>query len=148
MTDAGPDPYTISTDPERLDRDRVHHWLAVESYWARGIPRDVFERSLAGSLCFGVYDGDSQVAFARVISDRATIAYLGDVFVAASHRGRGIGRALMRAVMTHPDLQGLRRWILLTRDAQALYAREGFTSLRSPDRWMECHDSDAYRIVR
>jgi len=137
-------PRTVTTDPARFDLDVVHRYL-TRSYWAEGIPRAVVERSIAGSLCFGLLDGEAQVGFARVISDRATFAYLADVFVLESHRGQGLGVWLMECVMAHPDLQGLRRWSLVTRDAHDLYRRHGFTELQSPDRWMEKHDPDVYR---
>ena len=118
-------PYAISTDPERLDRALIRDFLAG-SYWAKGIPREVVDRSIAGALCFGVYEGSSQVGFARVITDRATFAYLADVFVLESHRGRGLAAWLMEVIRAHPDLQDLRRWILMTRDAHGLYEKFGF----------------------
>jgi GNAT superfamily N-acetyltransferase len=126
----------ISTEVSRLDLDMVHGFLAG-SYWAAGIPREVVERAVRHSLCFGAYLGDRQVGFARVISDRATYAYVSDVFVLPSERGRGVGGRLMAAIMTHPELQGLRRWTLFTRDAHALYRRFGFGDARYPDRLME-----------
>src|SRR5262245_58630952 len=122
---------SIDTDPTRLDVDLIHRVLA-ESYWARGIPREPVERAIRGSLCFGAYEGDRQVGFARAVTDLATFAYLADVYVVDSHRGRGIGKALVAAVLAHPSLQGLRRWMLATRDAHALYARHGFTPLAAP----------------
>ena len=131
--------YTISTDPGRLDVEAIHSYLS-RSYWAEGIPRDLVARSLAGSLCFGLYDGEQegrQVGFARVITDRATFAYLCDVYVLEGHRGEGLGKQLMEAVMAHPDLQGLRRWCLVTRDAHGLYQPFGFVPLPSPERYME-----------
>jgi GNAT superfamily N-acetyltransferase len=137
------DGFTISTDPARLDLDGVHAWLSA-SYWARGIPRDVFERSVRHALCFGIYEGARQVGFARVVTDFATVAYVGDVFVLEPWRGRGLSRWLMEVITSHPDLQGFRRWILLTRDAHGLYRKFGFTPLASPDRWMEKHVPDAY----
>jgi len=137
------DGFTISTDPARLDLDGVYAWLAA-SYWARGIPRDVFERSVRHALCFGIYEGARQVGFARVVTDFATVAYVGDVFVLEPWRGRGLSRWLMEVISSHPDLQGFRRWILLTRDAHGLYRKFGFTPLASPDRWMEKHVPDAY----
>jgi len=137
------DGFTISTDPARLDLDGVYAWLSA-SYWARGIPRDVFERSVRHALCFGIYEGARQVGFARVVTDFATVAYVGDVFVLEPWRGRGLSRWLMETIDGHPDLQGLRRWILLTRDAHGLYRKFGFTPLASPDRWMEKHVPDAY----
>lgn len=137
--------FLISTDPKRLDLDVIHSFL-TNCYWAKGIPRDVVARSIEHSLCFGVYDGSAQVGFARVISDFATIAYLGDVFVLESHRGRGLSRWLMECVTRHPSFQGLRRWILLTRDAHGLYAKFGFTPLQKADRYMERHQPDVYDI--
>lgn len=135
---------TISTDEKRLDVDRIHRFLSEESYWAKNIPRATLERSIEHSLCFGAYDGDEQVGFARVVSDRAVFAYIGDVFVVASHRGCGVSKQLMEAIRTHPDLQGLRRWYLLTRDAHALYAQYGFRSLDNPPRHMEIFVPDVY----
>ena len=128
--------YTITTDPKRIDLDVVHATLTA-SYWATGIPREVVERAVQHSLCFGAYLGNRQVGFARVVSDRATFAYVSDVFVLPSERGRGVGGRLMAAIMAHPDLQGLRRWTLFTRDAHALYRRFGFGDARYPDRLME-----------
>jgi GNAT superfamily N-acetyltransferase len=129
--------FSISTDPQRLDLDVVHGYLTRHSYWAEGIPRSIVERSVKGSLCFGIYDGAAQVGFARVISDQATYAYVCDVFVLESHRGQGLAVWLMECIMEHPDLQGLRRWALTTRDAHGLYGRVGFTPLVLPERWME-----------
>jgi len=133
----------VDTDPERLDLAVVHTFLTA-SYWARGIPFAVVRQSVRNSLCFGLYDGERQVGFARVVSDRATFAYLADVFVLESHRGRGLGKLLMAAVIAHPELQGLRRWMLATRDAHALYAQYGFTPLRAPESFMQLHDPDVY----
>jgi GNAT superfamily N-acetyltransferase len=138
--------FVISTDPARLDLDVIHEFL-TNCYWAKGIPRDVVARSIEHALCFGIYDGSrAQVGFARVISDFATIAYLGDVFVLESHRGRGLSKWMMECIMQHPALQGLRRWILLTSDAHRLYAQFGFTALKSADRYMELHRPDVYEI--
>ena len=114
----------ISTDQARLDLDVIHNFL-TNSYWAKGIPREVVVRSIQHALCFGVYQSDGQVGFARVISDFATIAYVGDVFVVESHRGRGLGKWLMECIAQHPALQNLRRWILTTRDAHGLYSQFG-----------------------
>jgi GNAT superfamily N-acetyltransferase len=136
----------IGTDASRLDLDMIHGFLAG-SYWAAGIPREVVERAVRHSLCFGAYLGDRQVGFARVISDRATFAYVSDVFVLPSERGRGVGGRLMAAIMAHPDLQGLRRWTLFTRDAHALYRRFGFGDARYPDRLMEVL-TDPYAPLR
>jgi GNAT superfamily N-acetyltransferase len=133
----------VDTDPRRLDVALIHGFL-TRSYWAHGIPLDVVRRSLEGSLCFGLYEGDRQVGFARVVSDRATFAYLADVFVVESHRGRGLAKVLMEAIFAHPQLLGLRRWLLATRDAHGLYARCGFTPLAAPERFMERHDAGVY----
>jgi len=136
--------FLITTDPARLDLDMIHRFL-TNCYWAKGIPREVVVRSIEHALCFGVYDGSgAQVGFARVITDYATIAYLGDVFVLESHRGRGLGKWLMECVMQHPALQNLRRWILVTRDAHGLYSRSGFTPLKTPERYMELHRPNVY----
>ena len=132
-------------DPVRLDRDMVHHYLSQESYWAAGLPRDIFERSLAGSLCFAAYVNGQQVAFARMITDQATFAYLADVFVLPDWRGHGISKALMAFIMAHPGLQNLRRMLLATADAHGLYAQYGFTPLSNPERMMEKLDSQVYQ---
>ncbi|MDP9180796.1 MAG: GNAT family N-acetyltransferase [Chloroflexota bacterium] len=137
--------YVVGDDPARLDIDFVHAFL-VNSYWSPGIPPKVVERAIAGSLAFGLYGPDGkQAGFARVISDRATFAYIADVFVDESHRGKGLGKLLMRAIMFHPDLQGLRRWSLATRDAHGLYQQFGFRALAHPERFMEIADPDVYR---
>jgi GNAT superfamily N-acetyltransferase len=135
--------FTISTDPALLDRALIHEFLSG-SYWARGIPRETVDRSIDGALCFGVYEGSAQVGFARVVTDRSTFAYLADVFVLDSHRGRGLGVWLMEAIRAHPDLQGLRRWILMTRDAHGLYEKFGFRTIEDPARCMEILDRDVY----
>ncbi len=136
--------FVISTDPARLNLDVICNFL-TNCYWATGIPRETVARSIKHSLCFGIYDGSgAQVGFARVISDFATVAYLGDVFVLESHRRLGLSKWMMECIMQHPDLQGLRRWILLTRDAHGLYRRFGFTPLKSADRYMELHRPDVY----
>jgi GNAT superfamily N-acetyltransferase len=138
--------FLISTDRARLDLDMIHGFL-TNCYWAKGIPRETVERSIEHALCFGIYDDrGAQVGFARVISDFATIAYIGDVFVLDMHRGRGLGKWLMECVMQHPALQGLRRWILTTRDAHGLYSQVGFTPVKFPERYMELHDPQVYEI--
>jgi len=138
--------FFITTDRTRLDLDLIHAFL-TNCYWAKGIPRETVERSIEHALCFGIYDGSgAQVGFARVITDFATIAYLGDVFVLESHRGRGLGKWMMESIMQHPAVQGLRRWILLTRDAHGLYQQFGFTPLKAADRYMELHRPDVYEI--
>jgi GNAT superfamily N-acetyltransferase len=138
--------FLISTDPRRLDLHVVHDFL-TNCYWAKGIPLEVVERSIQHALCFGIYDGSGrQVGFARVVSDFATVAYLGDVFVLESHRGHGLGKWMMEFVIEHPALQGMRRWILLTRDAHGFYKQFGFSALKSADRYMELHRPDVYEI--
>lgn len=135
--------YLVSTDPSLLDIDRIHAFLTA-SYWAEGVPRDVVARSIEHSIPFGLYDGRAQIGFARVITDRATYAYLADVYVEEEYQGQGLGKLLMRAVMAHEDLQGMRRWLLGTRDAHGLYRQFGFSELGHPDRWMEKVDPDVY----
>jgi GNAT superfamily N-acetyltransferase len=136
--------FTVSTDRTLIDLDVVHGFL-TECYWAKGIPREVVARSIENSLCFGLYTQGKQIGFARVISDYATYAYIGDVFVLEPFRGRGLGKWLMECIMQHPRLQGLRRWSLVTRDAHALYAQLGFTPLKNPQNYMELHQLDVYQ---
>jgi len=133
--------YEVSTDRTRLDLDVIHGFLQT-SYWAAGRPRDVVERSINNSLCFGVYAGGRQIAFARVVSDAATFAYLMDVFVVSEHRGRGVSKLLMREILAHPQLQGLRTFLLATLDAHGLYAQFGFKPLAEPERWMAIRQAD------
>ena len=135
-TDSSDDGLTVSTDAARLDLDVIHTFLS-RSYWAAGIPRELVHRAIEHSLCFGAYEGGRQVGFARVISDYATFAYVSDVFVLESQRGKGVGKRLMAAITTHPDLQGLRRWALFTRDAHGLDQQYGFREPRYPERLME-----------
>jgi GNAT superfamily N-acetyltransferase len=136
--------FVISSNRERLDLDVIHGFL-TNCYWAKGVPREVVARSIEHSLCFGIYeDGGRQVGFARAVSDFATVAYLGDVFVLESHRGRGLSKWLMECVTQYPTLQNLRRWILLTRDAHGLYSQFGFTPVQVPERYMELHRPDVY----
>ena len=134
------DEYLISTERSLLDLGIVYGYLKT-SYWAAGVPEDVVRRSVENSLCFGVYSGEEQVGFARVVTDRATFAYLADVFVLEEHRGRGIGKWLVEAVLSHPELRGLRRWMLATRDAHELYRKYGFAELRRPGIFMERNDA-------
>lgn len=138
--------FEISADPARIDLDTVHGFLAA-SYWAHGIPRETAQRSIENSLCFGIYHGARQVGFARVVTDRATYAYLADVFVLAAYRGRGLSKWMMDCIMAHPELQGLRRWMLATQDAHGLYLQYGFSALKAPERWMEIHRPDVYKKV-
>jgi GNAT superfamily N-acetyltransferase len=135
---------TISTDPAKLDLDVIHAFL-YQAYWCEGIPRETLERAIQNSLCFGVYADGRQVGFARIISDRATFAYLADVFVVETHRGRGLSKWMMKVIMAHPDLQGLRRWSLGTLDAHGLYSQYGFAPPRFPDRLMEIYDPHIYK---
>lgn len=136
--------YTISTDKSRLDVSLIHRYLSQESYWAPNIPLDIVERSIEHSLCFGVYQGDRQVGFARVVTDQATFAYLADVFILPEHRGRGLAKRLMETISTWPTLQGLRRWILMTRDAHYLYEKFGFVAPAKPQNIMERKPIDRY----
>ena len=160
ITESRRDGFLISTDPARLDLDMIHRFL-THSYWARGIPREVVARSIEHSLCFGIYDegrarlprpaseaggGAPLAGFARVISDFATFAYLGDVFVMDAYRGRGLGRWLMESIVDHPRLEGLRRWMLVTRDAHGLYSKFGFRPVKAPENYMERHRVDIYQI--
>lgn len=136
----------ISADFEALDLALIHRFLSTESYWAAGIPRDILERALRNSVCVGGFLADGgQIAFARAVTDQATFAYLADVFVLPEHRGRGHGRAVVAALMADPRLQGLRRWHLVTRDMQRMYAAFGFVPLTEPERHMQKHDPDVYR---
>jgi GNAT superfamily N-acetyltransferase/predicted metal-dependent hydrolase len=135
--------YEISTDPARMDVDVVHKFLS-NSYWAKNIPRELVERSIRHSLCFGVFHGAKQVGFARVISDFATFAYLADVFVLLEHRGKGVSKQLMETILEHRDLQGLRRFMLATVDAHGLYAQFGFEPLDHPERYMSIHRPNPY----
>jgi GNAT superfamily N-acetyltransferase len=136
--------YEVSTDKARLDIDLIHKFLSEESYWAKNIPRAVVERSIENALCFGAYDGRDQVGFTRVVTDYAVFAYIGDVFVLPAHRGKGVSKMIMQTIKSHPDLQGLRRWHLLTRDAHALYRQFGFREIEVPARHMEIFVKDVY----
>jgi len=135
--------YEISTDPARLDIDAIHAFL-TQSYWSPGIPRATVARAIANSLCFGVFWQGRQVGFARMVTDKTTFAYLCDVYVLEAQRGRGVSKQMMDHIMKHPDLQGLRRMMLATRDAHGLYAQFGFTPLSAPDRIMEVLKPNIY----
>jgi GNAT superfamily N-acetyltransferase len=137
--------FTVTTDPARLDLRVVAETLG-SSYWAAGIPLDTVARSVASSLCFSLLDEQRQIGFARVISDYATVAYLSDVFILPSHRGLGLSKWLMTCIVSHPELQGLRRWLLATRDAHGLYRQFGFEPLANPQLFMERHDPNVYRV--
>jgi GNAT superfamily N-acetyltransferase len=135
--------YRISADKTKLDLAVIHDFL-TNSYWARGIPLETVRRAVEHSLCFGVYDGEQQVGFARLVTDYATFAYLADVFIIESHRGRGLSKWLMGVILSYPELQKLRRWLLMTRDAHGLYRQVGFHPLPVPEWVMEIHDHDVY----
>jgi len=136
--------FAISTDRDRIDVESVHRFLS-ESYWAAGVPIEIVRRSIQNSLCFGIYSDDLQVGFARVITDYATFAYIADVYVLAEYRGQGLAKWLIDLIRAHPDLQGMRRWLLVTRDAHGLYSRAGFRPLENPSGWMEIRDHDVYK---
>lgn len=136
--------YEISTDRSRLDIDLIYRYLSEDSYWAKNIPREVVNRSIENALCFAAYEGNELAGFARVVTDYAVFAYIGDVFVLPAHRGRGVSKLIMQAIRGHPQLQGLRRWHLLTRDAHDLYRQFGFRELENPARHMEIFDKDLY----
>jgi GNAT superfamily N-acetyltransferase len=136
--------FTISTDRNRLQIEAIQKYLSEESYWARGRSGEQTERAIKNSLPFGVYKGENLIGFARVVTDFATFAYLGDVFILEDFRGKGLSKWLMETIINHPDLQGFRRWILATRDAHTLYKKFGFDGLRFPERWMEKTAPDAY----
>lgn len=141
------DAYTITDDRRCLDIAAIHAFL-TRSYWSPGIPLAVVERAIAHSLPFAVLHEGRQIGFARVITDRASFAYLADVYILEAHRGQGLSKRLLDTILAHPDLQGLRRFLLATRDAHTLYARYGFTPLANPSRMMERFDPDAYAAYR
>lgn len=138
-----PEGYVISTDPGLLNLETIHGFIA-QSYWANGMPKRLIEKMIRHSLCFGIYQGTSQVGFARIISDFTTFAYLADVFILPEHRGKGLSKALMQTIVVHPELQGLRRWMLVTLDAQGLYEQFGFKTVEHPERHMEIHYPGMY----
>ncbi len=135
--------YYVSTDPAKFDLDFIHSYL-TRSYWAEGISKSIVKKSMEGSLCFGVFHGRSQVGFARMITDKATFAYLADVFIGEEYQAKGLSRLLMEAIMEHPDLQGLRRMMLATRDAHGLYTKFGFVPLGKPESFMEINVPGIY----
>lgn len=139
--------YLITTDRSKLELKIIHNYLAKESYWCRNIPFEVFKKSSDNSLNFGLFYKERQIGYARVITDYATVAYLGDVFVLKEFRGQGLSKWLLGIVMSHPDLQGLRRWILLTKDAHSLYKKFGWKNIASPELWMEKHNPDLYKKI-
>jgi GNAT superfamily N-acetyltransferase len=129
-------PFTISTDPRRLDIDRIVDMLS-RAYWAIGRPRERTERAIQNSLVFGVYEGDKQIGVARVVTDYSIFAYLCDVFIREEYRAHGLGKWLIETILEHPDLKEMRRWVLVTSDAHELYRRYGFTSIEDPEKWMQ-----------
>ena len=135
--------YDISTDPSRLQLAAIHAYL-TRSYWSPGVPEDVVARAIANSLCFGIYLGDAQVGFARVVTDKASFAYLADVYVLEEHRRQGLSKRLVDAIQAHPDLQGLRHFMLATKDAHGLYAQFGFKPVAAPERLMEIRTPPAW----
>ncbi len=137
--------YIISDEKDLMDIKIIHQYLSEESYWCAGIPIEVVKKSIDGAHCFGIFHNENQIGFARVITDHATFAYLADVFVLSGHRGKGLSKWLIKTIVDNPELQGLRRWILATRDAHALYEQFGFTSLAKPDRFMELHNPNVYQ---
>ena len=137
--------YDISTDPTRLQPAAIHAYL-TRSYWSPGIPQEVVEHAIANSLCFGIYLGQVQVGFARVVTDKATFAYLADVYVLEEHRGQGLSKRLVQTILAHPELQGLRRFLLATRDAHGLYAQFGFVPPARPQTLMELRLQPAWLL--
>lgn len=140
----GTEGYEISTDKNRLNRKMIHSWLSAESYWAKNIPIEIVDQSIKGSYCFGVYFGEEQTGFARVVSDGATFAYLADVFILPAHRGKGLARWLVSTILQYPDFTHLRRWMLVTKDAHDLYRPFGFTTPDMPERIMQFRPFSVY----
>ena len=138
------DDFMITTDKQKIDVAYVHGFLR-QSYWAKNVPLPVVQQSIKGSLCFAIWHQQKQVGFARVITDEATFAYLADVFIDEQYRGRGLSKWLVQTILGYPSLQGLRRFMLATRDAHGLYSQFGFEPLSQPDRWMHIHKPDAYK---
>lgn len=135
----------FSDDPQKLNPVSVHHYLSTQSYWAQNVPLEVVKRSMVNSLCFGVYKDTAQIGFARWITDKATFAYLADVYIEEIHRGQGLSKKLMSLMLFHKDLQGLRRYMLATNDAHGLYSQFGFKAIEHPDRLMAIVIKDAYK---
>ena len=138
------DEFIISTDRLRLDVEAIHRFLVEDSYWARERTLDQTKTAIENSICFGLYQDEKMIGFARVVSDKATFAYIGDVFVLEGYRGRGLSKWLMEVIVEYPELQGLRRWVLATKDAHGLYSQFEFAPLRFPERWMEKTAPNAY----
>jgi GNAT superfamily N-acetyltransferase len=138
------DRFSISTDKEKLEVEAIHDFLSTKAYWCLNIPKHKVQTAIQNSLCFGVYEDQKQIGFARVITDFSTIAYLGDVYILEEYRGLGLSKWLMETIMNYPDLQGLRRWILLTGDAHELYRKFGWTEILDASKWMELHNKNIY----
>ncbi|WP_425236351.1 GNAT family N-acetyltransferase [Ulvibacterium sp.] len=136
--------FYISTDKSKLDIDTIHDFLSTKAYWCLHIPKEKVEISIENSFCFGLYETNKQIGFARIITDFSTIAYLGDVYILEEYRGKGLSKWLMETIMNFPELQGLRRWILLTGDAHELYRKYGWTDLADSSKWMELHNKNVY----
>ena len=136
--------FYISTDKRELDIDAIHEFLSTKAYWCLNIPKEKVQTAIDNSLCFGVYQDKKQIGFARIITDFSTIAYLGDVYIVEEKRGKGISKWLIDTIMNYPELQGLRRWILLTGDAHGLYRQFGWTDIADPTKWMELHNRNVY----
>lgn len=141
--------FTCSTDPSRLQVEKIHKFLSTEAYWCDSIPLSVVQKAIANSLCFGLYNsaGD-QIGFARIVSDFATFAWLCDVYIEKDYRGRGLSKWMMECILAHPDLKGLRRICLATKDAHSLYLKYGFEVTKTPGNWMEIKDNEIYKKVR
>lgn len=136
--------FCISTNKSKLDLNSIHDFLSTKAYWCLNIPKEKVQTAIQNSLCFGVYEAERQVGFARVITDFSTIAYLGDVYILEEYRGKGLSKWLMETIMNHEDLQGLRRWILLTGDAHELYRQFGWNNIADASKWMELHNANVY----
>jgi GNAT superfamily N-acetyltransferase len=139
--------FIISTDKEKLDVTLIHWFLSTASYWNKDVPLHIVKTAIEHSLNFGVYDGEQQVGYARVLTDFAAIVYLGDVFILPAYRGKGLSKLLMKTIMSHPPLQGMRRWILLTGDAHGLYEQFGWSRISDPTRWMEIQNKNIYQAA-
>jgi GNAT superfamily N-acetyltransferase len=139
------DSYVISDDASLLNINFIHDFLSGESYWAKNIPLQIVEKSVKNSLCFGIYNKEEQIGFARLVTDKATFAYLADVFIITAYRGNGLSKWLIQTIHAHPELQTLRRWMLGTRDAHELYKKFGWTPLPEPERFMQKHNANVYK---
>jgi GNAT superfamily N-acetyltransferase len=139
--------YTISTDRKKLDIETIHNFISTQSYWGIGRPIEVVEKSIKNSFPFGIYHGNKMVGFARVVTDYATFAWIADVFVLPEHRGKGLSKWLMEVILNHPELQGFRRWVLATKDAQGLYSQYGFQLLKCPENWLERADPNMREVT-